>query len=65
MRCTTNMRMTHMANYFTRLCGLQETAVFLLFLCFYLIAHPKGPVERDRIGFGANTSLFLLVKLFA
>ena len=23
-------------------------------LCFYLIAHPKGPIERDRVGFGAN-----------
>ena len=23
-------------------------------LCFYLIAHPRGPIERDRIGFGAN-----------
>ena len=23
-------------------------------LCFYMIAHPKGPIERDRIGFEAN-----------
>ena len=22
--------------------------------CFYFIAHRKGPIERDRIGFGAN-----------
>ena len=21
---------------------------------FYLIVHAKGPIERDRIGFGAN-----------
>ena len=25
-----------------------------LLWCFYLIAHPKGPTERDRIEFGAN-----------
>ena len=23
-------------------------------LCFYLVAHPKGHIQRDRIGFGAN-----------
>ena len=25
-------------------------------LCFHMIAHPKGPIERDGIGFGANNS---------
>ena len=33
---------------------LNSSPLISFILCFYMIAHPKGPIERDRIGFGEN-----------